>query len=81
MKELNVIGTMQLLAACQKSETVERVVVKSTTAVYGASPRDPAVFTEDMAAKAVPRSGYGKDCDRGRVLRARASPGAVPTSP
>ena len=61
MKELNVIGTMQLLAACQKSETVERVVVKSTTAVYGASPRDPAVFTEDMAAKAVPKSGYGKD--------------------
>jgi UDP-glucose 4-epimerase len=61
MKELNVIGTMQLLAACQKSATVERVVVKSTTAVYGASPRDPAVFTEDMAAKAVPRSGYGKD--------------------
>jgi UDP-glucose 4-epimerase len=61
MKELNVIGTMQLLAACQKSDTVERVVVKSTTAVYGASPRDPAVFTEDMTAKAVPRSGYGKD--------------------
>jgi UDP-glucose 4-epimerase len=61
MKELNVIGTMQLLAACQKSDTVERVVVKSTTAVYGASPRDPAVFTEDMSAKAVPRSGYGKD--------------------
>jgi UDP-glucose 4-epimerase len=61
MKELNVIGTMQLLAACQKSSTVERVVVKSTTAVYGASPRDPAVFTEDMTAKAVPRSGYGKD--------------------
>lgn len=61
MKELNVIGTMQLLAACQKSDTVERVVVKSTTAVYGASPHDPAVFTEDMTAQAVPRSGYGKD--------------------
>jgi UDP-glucose 4-epimerase len=61
MKELNVIGTMQLLAACQKSETVRRLVVKSTTAVYGTSPRDPAVFTEDMPAKAIPRSGYAKD--------------------
>ncbi len=61
MKEMNVIGTMQLLAACQKSETVRRLVVKSTTSVYGSSPRDPAVFTEDTPARAAPRSGYGKD--------------------
>jgi UDP-glucose 4-epimerase len=61
MKELNVLGTMQLLAACQKSAHVARLVVTSSTAVYGSSPRDPAVFTETMAAKALPRSGYGKD--------------------
>ena len=62
MKELNVIGTMQLLAACQNAASVRRLVVKSSTAVYGASPRDPAVFTEATSAKAVPRSGYAKDC-------------------
>lgn len=61
MKEMNVIGTMQLLAACQKSESVRRLVVKSTTAVYGNSPRDPAIFTEEMPAKALPSSGYAKD--------------------
>ena len=61
MKELNVIGTMQLLAACQKVASVERLVVKSTTTVYGASPRDPAMFSEDMAAKRMPGSGYAKD--------------------
>ncbi len=61
MKELNVIGTMQLLAACQHSESVRRLVLKSTTAVYGTSPRDPAVFTEDMSAKSLPSSGYAKD--------------------
>ncbi|SHE49282.1 NAD-dependent epimerase/dehydratase family protein [Streptoalloteichus hindustanus] len=61
MKELNVIGTMQLLAACQKSERVRRLVVKSTAAVYGASPRDPALFTEDMASNDLPTSGYAKD--------------------
>ena len=61
MKEINVIGTMQLLAACQKSETVQRLVVKSTTSVYGAGPRDPAMFTEDMAPKHPPVSGWAKD--------------------
>jgi UDP-glucose 4-epimerase len=61
MKETNVIGTMQLLAACQRSSTVDRFVVKSSTTVYGSSPRDPAVFTEEMAARVVPRSGYAKD--------------------
>ncbi|MDQ3664175.1 MAG: NAD-dependent epimerase/dehydratase family protein, partial [Actinomycetota bacterium] len=44
MKEINVIGTMQLLAACQKSTSVRKLVLKSTTAVYGSSPKDPALF-------------------------------------
>jgi UDP-glucose 4-epimerase len=61
MKELNVIGTMQLLAACQRARSVRRVVLKSSTAVYGASPRDPAVFTEAMQARRVPSGGFAKD--------------------
>jgi UDP-glucose 4-epimerase len=61
MKEINVIGTMQLLAACQKSPTVRKLVLKSTTAVYGSSPKDPALFTEDMEPRRLPRSGYAKD--------------------
>jgi UDP-glucose 4-epimerase len=60
-KEINVIGTMQLLAACQKSESVSRLVVKSSAAVYGSSPRDPAMFSEDMTPKTMPRTGFGKD--------------------
>ncbi|MDF1606149.1 NAD-dependent epimerase/dehydratase family protein [Nocardioides sp. YIM 152315] len=61
MKELNVIGTMQLLAACQKAPGLRTLVVKSTTTVYGASSRDPAMFTEDMEPRRAPRSGYAKD--------------------
>ncbi len=61
MKELNVIGTMQLLAACQKAPGLQRVVVKSSTTVYGASNRDPAMFTEDMEPRRLGRSGYAKD--------------------
>jgi len=60
-KEINVIGTMQLLAACQKSKSVRSLVVKSSTTVYGASSRDPVMFTEEMAPKVQPRSGYAKD--------------------
>ena len=61
MKELNVIGTMQLLAACQKAAGLRNLIVKSTTTVYGASSRDPAMFTEDMEPRRLPRSGYAKD--------------------
>ena len=61
MKEINVIGTMQLLAACQKAPTVRHLVVKSTTAVYGSSPRDPALFTEDLEPRALPRAGFARD--------------------
>src|SRR3954464_7248038 len=60
-KEINVIGTMQLLAACQKATSIKRLVVKSSAAVYGSSPRDPAMFTEDMGPKSLPRAGFGKD--------------------
>lgn len=59
-KEMNVLGTMQLLAACQRSESVRHLVVRSTGAVYGASSRDPAIFTEEMSARSVP-SGPGRD--------------------
>src|SRR6476659_8830740 len=61
MKEINVIGTMQLLAACQKAPSIKRLVVKSSAAIYGSSPRDPAMFTEDMGPKSLPRAGFGKD--------------------
>jgi UDP-glucose 4-epimerase len=52
---------MQLLAACQKAPSVRKFVLKSTTAVYGSSPRDPALFTERANPNALPRSGYAKD--------------------
>ena len=61
MKELNVIGTMQLLAACQKAPGLRTLVVKSSTTVYGASSADPAMFTEDMEPRRAPRAGYAKD--------------------
>jgi UDP-glucose 4-epimerase len=61
MKEINVIGTMQLFAACQRAPSVKRLVVKSSGHVYGSSAKDPAMFTEEMAPRRMPRSGFGKD--------------------
>jgi UDP-glucose 4-epimerase len=61
MKEQNVIGTMQLLAACQQAPALHKIVVRSSTAAYGASFRDPAVFTEDTEPREVPRGGFAKD--------------------
>ena len=61
MKEHNVIGTMSLLAACQQAPDMRRLVVRSSTAAYGASFRDPAVFTEDTEPREVPRGGYARD--------------------
>jgi len=60
MKERNVLGTMQLLAAAYHAPDLRRLVLKSTTAVYGSTPSDPAMWTEAMPHDA-PRSGFGKD--------------------
>lgn len=61
LKELNVMGAMQLFAACQKAPSVRRVVLKSTSEVYGSSPYDPVMFTEDSSARRPPRDGFARD--------------------
>ncbi|KOG87859.1 NAD-dependent epimerase/dehydratase family protein [Streptomyces varsoviensis] len=61
VKETNVIGTMQLLGACQKAPAVKRLVIKSSTSVYGSAPRDPAIFTETTPPKSLPSGGFAKD--------------------
>jgi UDP-glucose 4-epimerase len=61
MKESNVIGTMRLLAACQQVHRLRKLVVRSSTAAYGASFRDPAVFTEDTEPRDLPRGGFARD--------------------
>lgn len=60
MKEQNIIGTMQVLAACQQARP-RKLVLRSSTAAYGVSFRDPAVFTEETEAREVPRGGFARD--------------------
>lgn len=61
MKDMNVLGAMHLFAACQKAESVRRLVVRSSSAVYGYSARNPARFTEEMSPRNPPRGGFSKD--------------------
>ncbi|WP_226436548.1 NAD-dependent epimerase/dehydratase family protein [Rhodococcus yananensis] len=51
MKDMNVFGAMQLFAVCQKAPSVRKVVLRSSSAVYGSSAKDPAKFTEEMSAR------------------------------
>lgn len=61
MKDMNVLGAMQLFAVCQKSPTVRRVVLRSSSGVYGGSAKDPAKFTEEMSARRPPGGWFARD--------------------
>jgi UDP-glucose 4-epimerase len=61
LKELNVMGAIQLFAACQKAPSVRRVVVKSTSEVYGSSARDPVLFSESSSRRRPPGEGFARD--------------------
>ena len=57
LHEINVIGTLNLLAAAGAPGTsVRQVVVKSSTHIYGASEKDPAWFREETGRNAPVRT-------------------------
>jgi UDP-glucose 4-epimerase len=61
VKEANIMGSMHVIAACGRAATVKRFVLISSTTVYGSSGIDPAMFTEDMAARRQPSGGIPLD--------------------
>src|SRR5206468_5237004 len=57
LHEINVIGTMNLLAAAGAADSpVRHIVVKSSTLVYGSSYQDPAWFREETPRSHAPRT-------------------------
>lgn len=61
LKEFNVMGALQLFAACQKAPAVRRVVLKSTSEVYGSDAHDPVMHTEDSSSRRPPGEGFARD--------------------
>ena len=60
--ENNVIGTMNILAACSgRDTTVKKFVFKSSSHYYGAEQDDPAFFTESMRRPHPPRTPVERD--------------------
>ncbi|WP_445149144.1 NAD-dependent epimerase/dehydratase family protein [Baekduia sp. Peel2402] len=61
LHDLNVIGTLQLLAACGEVAGLRQIVVRSSASIYGSSPDAPAFFTEDLARSATLRTRFQRD--------------------
>jgi UDP-glucose 4-epimerase len=60
--ENNVIGTLNVLAACSGPDTcVKKVVFKSSAHYYGCEQDDPAYFTEEMRRPHPPRTALERD--------------------
>lgn len=67
--ENNVIGTMNVLAACAGEDSpVRRFIFKSSSHVYGCQQDDPAFFTESMSRPGRPSTAIERD-----VVEAEAS--------
>ena len=67
--ENNVIGTMNILAACSGADSpVRKVVFKSSTHFYGCEQDDPAFFDETMDRPHPPRTPIERD-----IVEAEAS--------
>ena len=61
LHDINVIGTLQLLAACERTESLERVIVRGSAAIYGCEGATPYFFTEDAARHTPLRTRFQRD--------------------
>jgi UDP-glucose 4-epimerase len=61
LHDINVIGSLQLLAACEQTDSVETIIVRGSAAIYGAEPNAPEFFTEDMARRFPLRTRFQRD--------------------
>jgi UDP-glucose 4-epimerase len=61
LHDINVIGSLQLLAACEKADSVRTLVVRGSAAIYGAEPNAPEFFTEEMARSFPLRTTFQRD--------------------
>jgi UDP-glucose 4-epimerase len=59
--DVNVIGSLQLLAACEKTETLQSIVIRGSAGVYGSEPAAPQFYTEEMARLYPLRTRFQRD--------------------
>ena len=61
MHDINVIGTLQLLAACERSPSIRAIVIRGSAGIYGSEPHAPQFFGEEMARLFPLRTRFQRD--------------------
>jgi len=61
MHDINVIGSLQLLAACEKTPQIRSIVIRGSAGIYGAEPAAPQFFTEEMSRLYPLRTRFQRD--------------------
>jgi UDP-glucose 4-epimerase len=61
MHDINVIGSLQLLAACERVPTLRTIVVRGSAGIYGAEPHAPQFFGEEMTRLFPLRTRFQRD--------------------
>jgi UDP-glucose 4-epimerase len=61
MHDINVIGTLQLLTACERSPSIGAIVIRGSAGIYGSEPHAPQFFLEDMARLYPLRTRFQRD--------------------
>jgi UDP-glucose 4-epimerase len=61
LHDINVIGALQLLAACERTSSLRSVVVRGSAAIYGCEGAAPLFFTEEMTRRYPLKTRFQRD--------------------
>jgi UDP-glucose 4-epimerase len=61
MHDINVIGSLQLLAACERAQTIRSIVIRGSAGIYGSEPHAPQFLREEMTRLYPLRTRFQRD--------------------
>jgi UDP-glucose 4-epimerase len=61
MHDINVIGSLQLLAACERVQSIRAIVIRGSAGIYGAEPHAPQFLGEEMTRLFPLRTRFQRD--------------------
>jgi UDP-glucose 4-epimerase len=61
MHDINVVGSLQLLSACERSPSIRAIVIRGSAGVYGSEPHAPQFFDEEMTRLFPMRTRFQRD--------------------
>jgi UDP-glucose 4-epimerase len=61
MHDINVIGSLQLLGACERAPSIQSIVIRGSAGIYGAEPHAPQFLSEEMTRLFPLRTRFQRD--------------------